>query len=64
MPRLERPNETQCSVATPSVLTEEVPQPDPKPNEILTKTQPSVARTLRRNGYGKGVFGLKGAYRK
>ncbi len=64
MPRLEQLSDTQRSVATPSVLTEEVPQPDPKANEILTKTQPSVARTFRRNGYGEGVFGLKGAYRK
>ena len=43
MPRLEQPSETQRSVATPSVLTEEVPQLDPKANEILTKAQPSVA---------------------
>ena len=64
MPGLEQPSETQRFVATPSVLTEEVPQPDPKANEILTKTQPSVARTFRRSGYDEGVFGFKGAYRK
>lgn len=39
-------------VATPSVLKEEVPQPNPEANEILTKTQPRVARRYLRNVYG------------